>query len=802
MGNTLGKISRIGMRVCGLAALLAALSAVADGSVSLNGAWSLSYFPQPDFSEVRDLKDVPADAKTLAATVPGDAFLELEKAKVVPPLFIGTNVWAMRTWENVQWVYRKTFTAPTFDAKTACAQLRFDGLDTLADVFLNGERIGTAENMHLVHAFDVSARLRQGAANEVAVLFRSPVREAEKYVFDTHGFHSCGSVESEPLRKACHQFGWDIFPRLISAGIWRDVSLDITPRARVADVYWITRAIDRAKRSAGLRVEFRTVLPFCERLGGKYRITLTRQGREAFRHEWPLETVATRREFWLGDVDFWWPKSYGEAALYEAKVEIIGGVTGKVIASDVRSIGIRTLALERDDVYSAERPGEFLFRVNGEKIYCRGSNWVPLDMMHSRDAAHMIPTLELFTDLNCNMVRVWGGGVYESDAFYAYCDANGLLVWQDFMTGCGCFPQDDAYAAVTDAEIRSILLRLRNHPSIALWAGNNENDQFMIGEYRGTVDIDPNVERNSRVTIPRVCWELDPVRPYLPSSEYYSPDVAAGRAKPSENHLWGARGYYKVPFYTNSPAHFVSEMGYHGMPNRETLERMMTKGALYPFKDAKFTPESWNDEYQCKASRPFVTGDYGKHRNHLMSNQVRLMFGAPSTDFDTFIDQSQIVQAEAMKTFVELFRSRKFAQTTGLLWWNVRDGWPQLSDAVVDYFYSKKLAYWTIRNAQRDQIVMVRDDHRAIAVNDTLAAVTGSVTIRDAATGTVVLRSDAFTIPANGTLDVGAVAWKGQGVLVIEATLGGKPFVNHFLYGEIPFDYAAIRKLLPYDRER
>ncbi len=770
--------------------------------LSLNGEWQLAYFPQPDFSEVRDLKDVPADAPTLAATVPGDAFLELERAKVVPPLFVGTNVWAMRTWENVQWLYRKTFAAPTFDAKAERATLRFGGLDTLADIFLNGERIGTAENMQVAHAFDVTDRLRQGEANEVAVLFRSPVREAEKFTFDTHGFHGSGSVESEPLRKACHQFGWDIFPRLVSAGIWRDVTLSVESRARVEDVYWITRRIDRAKRTATLRVEFRTVLPFRERLGGKYRITLARDGREAFRREWPLETVATRREFGLGDVDFWWPKSYGAPALYEAKVEVVGGASGKVIAADVRKIGVRTVALERDDVYSAERPGEFLFRVNGEKIYCRGSNWVPLDMMHSRDAAHTIPTLELFSDLNCNMVRVWGGGVYESDAFYDYCDANGILVWQDFMTGCGCFPQDDAYAAVTDAEIRQVLLRLRNHPAIALWAGNNENDQFMIGEYRGTVKIDPNVERNSRVTIPRVCWELDPVRPYLPSSEYYSPDVVAGLAKPSENHLWGARGYYKVPFYTNAPAHFVSEMGYHGMPNRSTLERMMTKDGLYPFKDAKFTPESWNDEYQCKASRPFATGDYGRTRNHLMTNQVKLMFGAPSADLDTFIDQSQIVQAEAMKTFVELFRSRKFAQTTGLLWWNVRDGWPQLSDAVVDYFYSKKPAYWTIRNAQRDQIVMVRDDRRAIAVNDTLAAVEGSVRITDAATGREVLSRASFTIPANGTLDLGAVAWEGRGVLLIEATLGGKPFVNHFLYGEIPFDYAQVKALLPYARER
>jgi len=776
-------------------------AAYAAPAFSLDGEWRLRHFAQPDFGAVRDLNDVPADVDELKATVPGDAFLELEKAGVIPPLFIGTNVWAMRSWENRQWLYSRKFVSPKFDTKAERAILRFDGLDTLADIFLNGENVASPENMHLVHRIDVTGRIRQGDENEVAVLFRSPVLEAEKHSFDVHGFHASGSGDSEPIRKACHQFGWDIFPRLISSGIWRSVALDIESRSRVEDVYWITKRVNVEKHSADLRVQFKTVLPFRERLGGKYRITVSRDGKTVVVNEHDLEMVATRCTFWIGGIDLWWPKGYGDSPLYDAKIEIIGGESGKVVASDTRKIGIRTLTFERDDVYSADRPGEFLFRVNGVKIYCRGSNWVPLDMMHSRDAEHTIPTLKLFTDMNCNMVRVWGGGVYESDAFYDYCDANGILVWQDFMTGCGCFPQDDAYAAVTDAEVRSIIMRLRNRPAIAIWAGNNENDQFIVGGFRGVKDLDPNVERNSRITIPRVCWELDPVRPYLPSSEYYSPDVVAGLAKPSENHLWGARGYYKVPFYTNSPAHFVSEMGYHGMPNRSTLERMMTKAGLYPFKDDKFKPESWNDEYQCKASIPFVHGDYSRHRNHLMTNQVKLMFGAPSTDLDIFIDQSQVVQAEAMKTFVELFRSRKFARTTGLIWWNVRDGWPQLSDAVVDYFYSKKLAYWIIRNAQRDQIVMVRDDHRAIAVNDTLIAVKGSVVIRDAASGKTVLERTDFTIPANGTLDLGEVAWQGQGVLLVEATLGGKPFKNHFLYGEIPFDYQSIRKLLPYDSE-
>ena len=453
----------------------------------------------------------------------------------------------------------------------------------------------------------------------------------------------------------------------------------------------------------------------------------------------------------------------------------------------------------RDDVYGPDRPGQFLFKVNGEPIYVRGSNWVPLDSFHGRDTQHLIPTLEMWADLNCNMVRVWGGGVYEPDAFFDWCDANGVMVWQDFMTGCGVFPQDDDYARATREEVLSVVIRHRNHPSLALWSGNNENDgafRWFVGH---KLARDPNKDRNSRKTIPDVLFEYDLTRPYLPSSPYYSPDVAAGKAKPSEDHLWGARAYYKVPFYTNSPCWFASEMGYHGCPNVESLKKMMTPGAVFPWKE--ITGEDphrdfhWNDEWQIKACNPSVTPGAMRHstRNNLMTNQTKIMFGRVARDLETFVDQSQFVQAEAMKTFCEVFRSRKFTRFNGLIWWNVRDGWPIISDAVVDWYGGKKQAYFALRSVQRNQLVMVGDDHVAWAVNDSRHPVKGHAKFTDRESGKVLFDAD-YEVAANSKTRLGEIPFAGQGLILIEYACDGETLRNHFLYGAPPFDWAKAKE--------
>jgi beta-mannosidase len=241
-------------------------------------------------------------------------------------------------------------------------------------------------------------------------------------------------------------------------------------------------------------------------------------------------------------------------------------------------------------------------------------------------------------------------------------------------------------------------------------------------------------------------------------------------------------------------------MGYHGMPNRTLLEKVMTKDCVYPWKGevSKFEKDhlklKWNDEWLLRASNPLMRRNNSLvRRNNLMTNQVRIMFGGVDTDLDTFIAQSQTVQAEAMKTFCELFRSRKFTRFNGLVWWNVRDGWPQLSDAVVDYYGGKKPAYYALKSVQQDQLAMLRDDHSAWAVNDTLRPVRGHATYRDKASGKVLLDCD-YEVAANSKTQIGTVPFSGQGLIEIEYSVEGRKYRNHFLYGEPPFKWSEVKE--------
>lgn len=774
-----------------LAAVLAGIAGMMFGeNVSLDGKWSLSYWPQPDSGAVRSLP-LNFAAETVPATVPGNVELDLLAAGKIDDPMIGANVYKLRKFEGSQWLYSRTFTAPALEPGEK-AELRFEGIDTLADVFLNGEKIGEAENMLIPHVFDVTGKLRAGAENSVQVLIRSAVIEASYATLGALGYLMSGGADGEPLRKAAHGYGWDIMPRLVSAGIWKSVSLDMVPSVRIQNVNWMVRNVNAKNRTADMVVDFRAQVPFSRLDASVVRVSLSRNGKVAASAEHVFRHFQTRMSLDVSNADLWWPRGLGEPALYDAKIELLDAA-GRCFASDTRKFGLRRIELERDDCYSPERPGQFLFRVNGERVFIHGTNWSPMDALHSRDAKLLPGVLAMVRDLNCNMVRCWGGGVYESDEFFDFCDANGILVWQDFCTGCSVFPQNDRYAELTREEAVSVVLRLRNHPSLALWSGNNENDDaftWALGSFR----VNPNRDRNSRRTLADVVFEFDPSRPYLPSSPYHSPDVYAGKAQESEQHLWGPRGYYKTSFYTNSPAWFVSEIGYHGCPSRNSLDAMMTPACVYPWTDAKF---SWNPEWQCKATMPFPDMKDGlARRNNLMLNQIRLMFGSVSTNLNTFIEQSQTVQAEAMKYFVEMFRSRKFDRSNGLIWWNIRDGWPIISDAIVDYYGHKKLAYTYIKQAQRNTLVMMDDAFRVIAVNDTLGAVSGHARVTDAASGKTLFDAD-FSVPANGKTIIGRVEVSGQGVCRIHYTAGKETFDNHYLYGQPPFDFATISALLP-----
>ena len=575
----------------------------AENPATLDGPWTLRFWPQPETpvttpDGVRAIS-ATASAKTIPATVPGNVELDLQAAGVIRDPMLGANVWDMRPFEGYQWCYERTFPTPARRADQKVF-LWFGGIDCLADIWLNGVKIGSVDNMLIEHSFDVTNLLAsekdnaqnepnaQNAQNNIQVIIRSPVIEAQNYTVNALAIRGGGAtIDSAYIRKAPHMYGWDIMPRLVGAGLWRGVELRVADPVRFVNTFWMTAQTNAKTRAASMIVDYQLKIPFDKISKCQAILTMKRNGREVVRKSERVISYASRFRFNINNADLWWPRGYGEPALYEGEIKIVDE-NGNTLASDKRNIGLRTVALEHTGLSTPENPGEFCFKVNGEKIFIKGTNWVPLDALHSRDPSHLEKTMAMAVDLNCNMLRCWGGNVYESDAFYDLCDKNGILIWQDFAMACATPPQTDDFAAQIKTEIESVVTRLRNHPCIAIWAGNNENDVSFTWQM-AALDINPNNERISRRVIPETLFGLDPTRTYLPSSPYCSQEYYdAGRNVDylPERHLWGPRGYYKAPFYTNVLAHFVSEIGYHGCPNRESLEKMFTKDSVYPWKVA------------------------------------------------------------------------------------------------------------------------------------------------------------------------------------------------------------------------
>ena len=792
--------------------------------------WSLTFWKQPE-DPVTAPADIPADAKTISATVPGNVDIDLMAAGLEDDPRVGNNNALTRKWESYQWCYSSSFNAPVPEPGKKY-HLWFGGIDTIADIWLNGEYVGRAENMMIEHSYDVTDILK--AENTLQVIIQSSVIYGRAPFFGSISFGHSASPESVNIRKAPHMFGWDILPRVVSAGLWRSVELRTIEPLHFRDVYWMTADVDTKAGTAELYADMQVALPeeYQDRCSAVF--TLSRNGKTVYKASQPLVFHAMRQKIQLGDVDFWWPRGYGDPALYDARCEIVDE-NGSVLATDSQKVGIRTVKLDFNEINLPEDPGRFCFVINGEPVFVRGTNWVPLDALHSRDVQWVDETVKLCADMNCNMIRCWGGNVYEDHRFFDLCDEYGIMVWQDFTFACNAYPQDAGFGQKIWDETKSVVVKLRRHPSIALWSGNNEID-YSLRRAIACFDPDPNRDNVSRNVIAQVVWEFDPSRPFIPSSPYYTEEVwkrgFIDYEHLPENHLWGPRGYYKTPFYTEAGCVFVSEIGYHGAPDISSLRMMMSPDCVYPWLTKKevcakekvyhaaegaivgngssqakerglvinpMDPDkNWNEEWLTKSVRRFPELGKTYDRNNLMINQQNLLFGSCPSDLEEFVFASQVVQAEAMKYFVELWRGQKFSPKTGIIWWNIKDGWPDISDAVVDYYFHKKLAYDYIANVQRSVCCMMMDAkdgvHPLVAVNDTKDPVEGSVKVTDIASGKTVYKGR-FEVAANGRAELPGIPEKvgKQGVYLIDYKVGEEEFRNHYLYGSAPFKLSDYR---------
>ena len=724
-------------------------------TISLNGNWKLrGCLQESDTTNMIELD----------AVVPGCVQLDLSEAGYLPKdLYMGENIRETEKFEGYEWWYERTFIAPD---ERDNVYIVFEGVDCIAEYFINDILIGTSENMFISHEFEIGEFLKKGE-NTLTVHLKSATIQAHYEDYSIRQMLFVDHVATNTsIRKAPHSFGWDIMPRAITAGLWRDVRIEARDDIRFSQLFLITDS-----KNCKVIYELDCKYNFLDNIEILFKGNC---GDDSFfEKRIPLDfSKSSVADIEIINPKTWWPFGYGDANVYDVTAQIFK--SGMLVHEEKTQFGLRTVVLDRTDSTDGIN-GQFRFLVNDVEVMCKGSNWVPLDAFHSRDAGRYDKALSLAKDIGCNILRCWGGNVYEDTKFFDFCDRNGIMIWQDFSFACHIYPENDKFLKIVEQEAISVIRKLRNHPSIILWSGDNEVDEMI--KYHSS----PEYNFITRKLLPKIVAFNDIGRPYLASSPFVSNEIYQTKntsLSTPEGHLWGPRDYFKSDYYKQNKAHFVSEIGYHGCPSLESLEKFLSPEKIWPYKD--------NSEWILHSS-----DQYGRdYRVVLMENQIRQLFGNVPDNIEEYILASQISQAEAKKYFIERMRVDR-PKKTGIIWWNLLDGWPQFSDAVVDYYFEKKLAYDYIKRAQAPFTIAageISDWNLPIyACNDTLSVQEGIYEVIDCETEDVLITST-FKAEINCTTLIGKIPvfYSEQKMLIIKWDINGEKYFNHYLCGYPP----------------
>ncbi|MER6347046.1 glycoside hydrolase family 2 protein [Streptomyces sp. NPDC001595] len=617
----------------------------------------------------------------LPAQVPGCVHTDLLAAGVIPDPYLGLNE------REVEWVGRRawTYSRDLDPADTAAGphertDLVFDGLDTAATITLDGRELGRTRNMHRRYRFDVT-----GAHGGLHVEFASAYDEAE-FVRVVTGDRP--NVYPEPfqyIRKMACSFGWDWGPTLVTAGMWRPVRLERWSTARLAEVRPLVTVADGTGR-----VEVRVDVERTEQGAGRPLVVQAAVGGVRA----VAEVDGTRAVLTLDvpDVALWWPRGYGEQPLYDLEVTLAEeGPEERPLDSWHRRVGFRTVELDR----SADEHGTgFTFVVNGVRIFARGVNWIPDDAFPSRVTPDRYRTrLTQAAEAGVDLVRIWGGGIYEDDAFYDICDELGLMVWQDFLFACAAYPEEQPLRSEVEAEARDNVVRLMPHASLVLWNGNNEN----LWGFRDW-DWEPELKGDSwgggyyLDLLPRVVAELDPTRPYTAGSpwsgswEHHPNDPAHGTHHSWE--VWNRRDYAE---YRDSVPRFVAEFGWQAPPALATLRRALPGEDLAAHSPGMLHHQKAEDG------------------NGKLDRGIARHFDPPADDFDRWHYLAQVVQARAVAAGIEHWRSH-WPVCAGTVVWQLNDCWPVSSWAAIDGDGRTKPLYHELRRVYADRLLTLQPE--------------------------------------------------------------------------------------------
>ena len=609
----------------------------------------------------------------LPATVPGVVHTDLLANNLIPHPWVGTNEDSVQWIENESWIYRTTFDLTNTLFEREGIDLVCEGLDTFAEVFINDSLVFTANNMFRKWRINIKPFSTIGQ-NKLKVIFKSPIK-ALIPLLDSLTYNLPASNESVPVRvgpyvrKAPYHFGWDWSPRLVTAGIWRPVYLEFWDKSRIENVQIIQRSLSDNLAELSGNIEILSTSKtngIITLMGIDQEITLTSG----------INIISI--DFTIQNPKKWWPNGWGEPNLY--KIPISLSIKDKVIDERVQSIGLRTIEL----VHKKDSIGKsFYFKVNGEPIFAKGANYIPqshfLPDINEEDYRNLISDAK---SANMNMLRVWGGGIYENDLFYQLCDENGILVWQDFIFANTMYPGDSAFLNNVEAEIEDNVKRLRNHPSIAHWNGNNEIDvawhnwgwqkQFKYSAEDSTI-IWNDYLRLFHTLIPEKLKELDPQRSYTTTSPLSNSGIP-DNFNHSSMHYWGVwHGQDRFEDYRNNVGRFMGEYGFQSFPHIKTIQ------------------------YFADSSEWHTDSDVMKHHqksyvgNSMITQHLENYFDTPDS-FEDFVIKSQQTQTVAMKIAIDAHRLKK-GHCWGTLYWQFNDCWPGPSWSSRDVYGRKKLLH-------------------------------------------------------------------------------------------------------------
>ncbi|MGF1453061.1 MAG: glycoside hydrolase family 2 protein [Opitutales bacterium] len=598
----------------------------------------------------------PATGQTWPAVVPGCVHTDLTAAGELPDLFYRDNEARMQWIDDEAWDYQRSFEVDARQLEAADIQLVCDGLDTVAQIFVNEQRVLETANMFRSWSVSVKGLLRAGE-NTIRVHFASPLSiiqegRERRWLKESNVYFDKHEGGRGYLRKMACAFGWDWGPVAPTAGIWKPIRLEFHKAPVLEDVHVLQH---HETGVCELEIRCTTSAPVGKlaaqlSFNGDIVATATAAGQEPLRLR-------------IEEPNLWWPNGLGEQPLYHLAVESLSD-DGHLDAWQ-RFIGLRSLELVRERDEAGE---SFQFHVNGEPVFCKGANWVP-ERVYLTDIkpAHTRRLLDDAALANMNMLRVWGGGIYESNAFYEACDELGILVWQDFLFACGDYPTwDSAFNAEIAAEAADNIRRLRHHPSLALWCGNNELEMMQVNhgpytweEYKPLFDE----------VLPKVCAEHDPQTPYWPGSPHTpvgdrnnANDMGSGDA-----HLWtvffGHQPFEKQREWT---CRFMSEYGFQSLPPLKTLHSFTA-------------PEDRNlSSYIVDYHQRSQAG------NRTMGSYLLDWFPAPESLGD-FATLSQLSQAFCVRYAAEHLR-RLQPHCMGVLYWQINDIWPASSWSSIDCY--------------------------------------------------------------------------------------------------------------------